>query len=59
MVFTITLIAALGIQYALYRTISRKLAVRAAYKRRLQSLVTEMPKARVNTFFSHNRPGEN
>lgn len=59
MVFTITLIAALGIQYALYRVISKKLALRAAYKRRLQSLVTEQPAPRAKPTFSHNRPGEN
>lgn len=59
MVFTITLILVFAAQVALYRIISKKLALRSAYKRRLASLVYEQPAARQRPSFNHNRPGEN
>lgn len=52
-------VAVFAAQVALYRVVSKKLALRAAYKRRLQSLVTEQPKARLAPMRFINRPGEN
>ncbi len=59
MVFWITLIGVFAAQVALYRFISKRIALRRAYRNRLASLVTEQPKARIHPGFARNRPGEN
>jgi hypothetical protein len=60
MIATIALATVLfAAQIAAYVLIRRSLARRAAYKRRLGSLVVPQPVARYVAPHAHNRPGEN
>lgn len=54
-----TIVLVFAVEVLAYRYISRKLEERRIVRRRLHSLVTEMPPARIKPVFGINRPGEN
>lgn len=52
-------VAVFAAQVALYRVVSKKLAVRRAYRNRLASIRSMEYAPRVAPLRTHNRPGEN